>query len=301
MASDIVTKFRPDAPIVLNASFDRGDADRRYIDTQILGTQQQLVATSFGGGMRSFFQLSPFAPGTIVPGVVFCLSPDLPAGSNVIQASSTTLNAVGGAPLGVCLGAALPGTTFLGLFRGVLPPNLFSLGPGLAGPIGVDVSSGYLKRLPSPTPSDYVMGACDVNGTCSVTGSAAGASVVSLSTTTSLASIAAVTAAPGWNVIGAFPVTGTGVQNVVLDVIGSVSDPSLTLTVRLYCVTPGFVGPVVGVGGTPGTAVITSTTDHEVFSSTIQLQAGRLYQVQAQVTGAQGDDYFGLVRRATPF
>jgi hypothetical protein len=80
-----------------------------------------------------------------------------------------------------------------------------------------------------------------------------------------------------------------------LDLIGSVSDASLELTCRLYCVTPGAVGEVPG-----SRSVIDSTTEARAFSSRCKLTAGCLYQVQAQVVGGEGDDYFGFVRRATP-
>lgn len=106
-------------------------------------------------------------------------------------------------------------------------------------------------------------------------------------------SIVAVAVAPGWNVIGAFPMPTDA--DIRLDVIGSVSDASLTMTTRMYCVSPGFVGPVSG-----SSVQIASTTDVEVFSGVFTLQGGRLYQVQVEVVGAAGDDFFGLVRRAAP-
>lgn len=106
-------------------------------------------------------------------------------------------------------------------------------------------------------------------------------------------SIIAVAAEPGWNVIGAFPMPTTA--NVLLDVIGSVSDSSLTMTTRVYCVTPGFVGEVSG-----SRVQLSSTIDTEVFSAQFALTGSRLYQVQAEVVGAAGDDFFGMLRRAAP-
>ena len=109
----------------------------------------------------------------------------------------------------------------------------------------------------------------------------------------SAGSIPAVAAAPGWNVIGTFPVTKT--RPVSLDVIGSVSDLSLTMTAQFYCVTPGSVGVVTG-----STATIASLTDVETASGSAVLQSGRLYQIQEQIVGNAGDSYFGNVRRAAP-
>jgi hypothetical protein len=106
-------------------------------------------------------------------------------------------------------------------------------------------------------------------------------------------SILAVAAEPGWNVIGAFPMPTTA--DIRLDVIGSVSDPTLTMECRVYCVTPGFVGEVSG-----SRAQLNSTVDVEVFSGHFPLTGGRLYQMQCQVVGNVGDGYFGLVRRAAP-
>lgn len=106
-------------------------------------------------------------------------------------------------------------------------------------------------------------------------------------------SIGAVTAAPGWNVVGTFPMPTTA--SIRLDLIGSVSDPSLVMTARIYCVTPGFVGQVSG-----SLVSLASMLDVEMFSGLFELVGGRLYQVQAQVVGGAGDSYFGLVRRAAP-
>lgn len=106
-------------------------------------------------------------------------------------------------------------------------------------------------------------------------------------------SILAVAAEPGWNVIGAFPMPTTA--DIRLDVIGSVSDPSLAMNARMYCVSPGFVGIVSG-----SSVQLTSVVDVEVFSGQFTLVGGLLYQVQAEVVGNAGDSYFGLVRRAAP-
>lgn len=110
---------------------------------------------------------------------------------------------------------------------------------------------------------------------------------------TSQQPILAVAADPGWNVIGAFPMPTTA--DIRLDVIGSVSDPSLTMIARLYCVTPGFVGEVSG-----SRVQLTSMIDVEVFSSQFTLPGNMLYQVQVEVVGNAGDSYFGYVRRAAP-
>ena len=106
--------------------------------------------------------------------------------------------------------------------------------------------------------------------------------------------VAAVASPPGWTVIGGFPMPTTA--DIRLEVLGSVSDPSLTMSVRLYCTTPGSLGPVSG-----SDVVIASTTDVQQYSGQFTLQgAGRQYQMQSQVVGAAGVPYFGNVRRAAP-
>jgi hypothetical protein len=104
--------------------------------------------------------------------------------------------------------------------------------------------------------------------------------------------IDAVAATPGWNVLGTFSMPASA--KLRLDVIGLVSDGSLQLRSRLYCVTPGAVGAVSG-----SEAVITSMMDVQAFSGVVELTGGRLYQIQSEVTGNAGGTYFGTLRRAT--
>jgi hypothetical protein len=106
--------------------------------------------------------------------------------------------------------------------------------------------------------------------------------------------IAAVSAEPGWEVVSSFSIPTTA--QALLDLVGLVSDSSLTLTVRLYCVTSGREGEVLG-----SRISLTSTLDTEQISQLFTLQGGgTLYQLQAQVVGNSGDDYFGIVRRCFP-
>jgi len=104
--------------------------------------------------------------------------------------------------------------------------------------------------------------------------------------------IDAVAATPGWYVIGGFTMPATA--DLRTDVMGSVSDANLQERVRLYCVSPGSVGPVSG-----SEATLNSLTDIQAFSGVVTLTAGRVYQFQAEVTGGAGAGLFGSVRRAT--
>lgn len=118
--------------------------------------------------------------------------------------------------------------------------------------------------------------------------------VAGTSATVSTAAIPAVVSEPGWYVLGVVPVDAD--QDSKLELIGSVSGGSLVLTARLYCISSGTVGEVTG-----SRVSTSSTIDFRVISpAKFRLSANRLYQVHAQVVGAAGDFYFGLVRRAIP-
>lgn len=114
-----------------------------------------------------------------------------------------------------------------------------------------------------------------------------------IATITSTTPVLAVLTEPGWQVIGSFSPDADGDAN--LSAIGSVSSSLLVMTARLYCVEPGSVGEVTG-----SRATIASTVDTRASSARFTLSGGRLYQVQAQVVGSVGDDYFGILRAAMP-
>lgn len=105
--------------------------------------------------------------------------------------------------------------------------------------------------------------------------------------------IEAVATTPGWTVIGAFTMPAT--TDLRIQALGSVSDASLVLRVRLYCITPGGVGVVSG-----STVQLNSVTDIDAFSGVFSLPGGRAYQFQAEVTGGAGSGLFGVVRRSAP-
>lgn len=111
---------------------------------------------------------------------------------------------------------------------------------------------------------------------------------------TSARQIDAVAVAPGWEVIGGFPMRVSA--DVRLEAFGSVSDPSLTLSVCLYCISVGFEGIVTGSTAT----LAGNTIDADAFSARCSLVGGLLYQVWAQVTGGLGLGLYGQVRRAAP-
>jgi len=100
--------------------------------------------------------------------------------------------------------------------------------------------------------------------------------------------IPSVTASPGWYVVGAFrvPVETKG----RLDVVGLVSDATLTMHVRLFDLTlPGVVGGSLAT-------LAGKTIDAFARSGVFIIPGGHVYQVQAEVVGAQ--DGFGVLQSA---
>ena len=104
----------------------------------------------------------------------------------------------------------------------------------------------------------------------------------------------AVSSAPGWTVCGGFFTSKT--STIYLDVIGSVSDATLTMTFRLYDITTGSVGIVSG----STVSSITSTVDTRAVSGSFSVIANHQYQIQCQVVGNVGIDFFGTVQRVAP-
>lgn len=100
-------------------------------------------------------------------------------------------------------------------------------------------------------------------------------------------SIPAVSASPGWHVVGSFrvPVEAKG----RLDVVGIVSSGSLTMRVRLFDLT------TAGVVAGSLSELASATVDTYARSGTFVIPGGRLYQVQAEVTGGAG---FGVLKSA---
>jgi hypothetical protein len=107
--------------------------------------------------------------------------------------------------------------------------------------------------------------------------------------------VPAVNATPGWRVLGAFYLPKTVVAR--LDAMMMVSDDSLTCRVRLYDATPGAMTPSARV--IQGTVSTQSTTSVRALGPKVTLTGGHLYQIQCEVTGDEGDEFFGVVPTAT--
>lgn len=108
----------------------------------------------------------------------------------------------------------------------------------------------------------------------------------------SMQEVPAVSAAPGWFVVGAFRLPKS-LERCRLEVIALVSDAGLTGTARLYDCTAeapvsGSEATFTGVGGTAA-----------YQSGIVGLSGNRVFLVQCQVVGAAGVDKFGVVETAS--
>lgn len=101
--------------------------------------------------------------------------------------------------------------------------------------------------------------------------------------------IDAVTASPGWVVVGAFrvPVSAKG----RLEIVGLLSDAALSMTVRLFDLTT-----VAGVGGSIA-QIDGATLDTFARSGVFDFVGGHVYQVQAEVVGSAVGG-FGVLKSA---
>lgn len=99
----------------------------------------------------------------------------------------------------------------------------------------------------------------------------------------------AVAATPGWHVVGAFFLKVT--TPVRLQVVGSVSHPSLALRSRVFDLADA--APVSG-----SEVSLVSLVDARAISGSFTLQGGRVYQFQSEAVGSEGADRFGTVKVA---
>lgn len=112
--------------------------------------------------------------------------------------------------------------------------------------------------------------------------------VISTYTATEQA-IQAVTASPGWYVVGAFKMRAS--LNVFLSGVVSVSDASLTLRARLFDLTDKVPVPIQ--------LATQSIIDAYASSGSAELVGQHIYQMQIEVVGNAGEQYFGSMKSLT--
>lgn len=101
---------------------------------------------------------------------------------------------------------------------------------------------------------------------------------------------AVATSATGWHVCGEFRMPET--EDVRLEIFGVVSDVSLTLRARLFCVEDD-AGVDVAQEVSGSFASHSSTVNARATSGAFELQGGRLYEFQMQVYGGVSTSLFG--------
>lgn len=104
--------------------------------------------------------------------------------------------------------------------------------------------------------------------------------------------IPAVTATPGWFVIGSFFMPKSA--PVKLELIGVVSAGGLVMRARLF-----DLSTATPVSGTTTPNITSIVPDERQVSGAVDLTGGRSYQIQVEVIGAVADS-FGVVRNAAP-
>jgi hypothetical protein len=98
--------------------------------------------------------------------------------------------------------------------------------------------------------------------------------------------VPAVAATPGWFVVGAFRMRAS--MRILLSAIVSVSDTALTLRGRLFDLTAAVPVPIF--------LSTQSMVDEYVQSGPAELTGGHVYQMQVEVVGDGGEEFFGSVK-----
>ncbi len=101
--------------------------------------------------------------------------------------------------------------------------------------------------------------------------------------------VPAVASSPGWYVMGEYYLPKSTMAQ--LDVVGCVSDVSLTLRARLW--------DVQAAAPVPGEVQIKKVDGDRVKGARVSLLGNRRYQVQVECTGGAGDTLFGVAETAT--
>lgn len=102
--------------------------------------------------------------------------------------------------------------------------------------------------------------------------------------------IDAVVATPGWYVAGAFRMPET--EDVRLEIIGNVSDVSLTLRSRLFAVRADD-GTVIAAPVSGSLAQLSVTVTSRALSGIFTLPGGVLYEIQFEIVGGASTSLFG--------
>lgn len=160
MDSRLLQDFVADDPLVIDANYKFGKADRQYIDAQIRMIQTALVEALIKGRNGSWFDLD-MDSATVRPGHVVC-SASTASGTVTLCTAGAVANAK--LALGVVVTAAAPGSKVFIATGGLLPPSITGLAAASPGFVRVNTTTGYLERVASYAGGDIALGSVDAAG-----------------------------------------------------------------------------------------------------------------------------------------
>lgn len=255
-ATKITSDLKVDDALVQDANYRFNSDDRQYIDNQILGIEQHLVAALIRGRHATYMRVNGSSPSLAV-GDVVCLDSLDVGESQVIKASSGALGTAFAA-YGIVLLPAPPGSWVLIAIGGALPRSVTGLDAAAAGFVRVNTTTGRCERVTSLSSGDFGIGTVDGGGNMSVVpgllpgGSGGGSGVT---------------------------VTGTGFVHATL---GTIDTPTkkvdLSASADVMNVLPpdngGTGHPVSDLAGQAGKAMVVNSTENGYSFTTFPTSTG---------------------------
>ncbi len=242
----IASQLAVDPALTMDANYQFGRSDRRYIDDQIRAIEQLIVDNLINGKHASWFTLSG-ASDDVVAGDVVCLA----SVSGYVTKAEDADIAIAGAGLGVVYQAASAGGKVLVAFGGILSPSITGLAEGDAGVIRV--TSARLERVDSLADGDFGMGTVDDAGWVQLCpGRTAGAGGSGIAPAEPIAALDI-----DWSLSAVFTKTLSAGSNTLTF---SNAESGATIIVRLTGAASTVTWPTVKwAGGTPPTQTASGT------------------------------------------
>ena len=159
--SKITTELAVDDPLIQNAGFEFGRDDRQYLDNQVRGIQQHLVAALIRGRHATYVRVAA-SSATLVAGDNVCLALEQVEPQVTKCTAGALTDAV--AAFGVVVLSAAPGAYALVAFGGTLPPVITGLAAGAAGFVRTNPSTGRCERVAALGSGDYGIGFVSSSG-----------------------------------------------------------------------------------------------------------------------------------------
>src|SRR5690349_834975 len=116
-----IGNLQVDAPIQLTASFRYDLADRRYLDTQVLGVEQHLVDSLLSSAVCSWYQLDTNSAAVAI-GDIVCLAGG--SSNKLVTKAVPAALANAGKALGIVMNPATPGVNVRVALWGTVSPSV---------------------------------------------------------------------------------------------------------------------------------------------------------------------------------